>query len=227
MLIVLFLYFLFIVSFGRIKNYVVNTILVFMTSNIILTGFEPFGRFKKNPSQDVALALDETVVGSYRIKGFTVPYDSRGIELNLLQKIRTLDPTFVLMMGQSFDAKQQRILLEQRARNYVDYEVNNLYDNTGYRPRKGKIVPQGPEYSETVVVVDSLVTKLQRSGVPISISRDAGYNFCNETYYHALYHGFPVLFAHLAPYPEQTKGNGGLAFGSLKEYVKLIVTAMI
>ena len=87
------------------------------------------------------------------------------------------------MMGQSFDSKQKGIVLERIARNHVDYDKDDLSDNTGYRPPTGEIIKGVPEQLATRLPIDELVKRVHRKGVNARISDDCGSNFCNETYY--------------------------------------------
>ena len=44
---------------------------------ILVTGFEPFGRWQRNPSGETALHLNGTVVGGAKISGLRLPVSFR------------------------------------------------------------------------------------------------------------------------------------------------------
>lgn len=132
-----------------------------MNKTILLTGFEPFGEFDKNPSNDVARALSGSSINGFNIIGITIPYDSRKIEENLIDKISAIAPDIVLMTGQSF-LDNNAFFIETRAKNQVDYGINGLCDNTGYRPKNGKIIEGGPEVLHSNVMIGKLEDKLKK-----------------------------------------------------------------
>lgn len=181
-----------------------------MEKCILLTGFEPFGVFKENPSQDVARALSGRVINGYHVVGITMPYDSRRVKENLLDKIDAIKPEIVLMLGQSF-AQGPEITLEGKAHNFVDYDADNLVDNTGYKPSKGVIVEDGPQDLRTLLLYkfevpfSFLTLLMHKTKIPFDLSFNAGKNFCNETYYRVLLKAheedsYKALFIHLPPY---------------------------
>ncbi len=202
---------------------------------VVLTGIEPFGDFNRNPSKDIALMLSGRVIHGYNLIGMTIPYDSRKIQENLIRRIKNIQPSYVLMMGQSFNAHQQGIVLERRANNYVNYEKNGLWDATGYRPPIGKIVEGDRDFRTTTIEVYNLISKLKHRGV--LNSEDAGSNFCNELYYRMLKEeqqiegkwnvGSRTLFAHVAPYPSEDVQACAMHLAEQKQLVFDVLEAML
>ena len=178
-----------------------------MRTKVLITGVEPFTGFKENPSEDVAKGLSADVINGFSVVGTAIAYDSRAIRKNLLDIVVSVKPKFVLMMGQSFAPEERRITLERVARKRVDYSKEKLVDNTGYQPEQGQIIRQARGRIETEIDVDRLEALLAKRGMGVVVSDHAGYNFCNETYFHVLAHreelGCTALFAHLPPYKKR------------------------
>jgi len=176
-----------------------------MRKYVLVTGIEPFGDFTANSSEDVARKLSGSIINDYNIIGLTIPYDSRRVKENLLDRIKGIKPELVIMLGQAF-SPEQRITLESLARNYVDYTKEDLYDNTGYQPPTGEIVPSTPKELKTQIPVRELEETLSEMGFNTTTSTNCGTNFCNETYYHTLLGEYQAMFVHLPPYSsEQSK----------------------
>ncbi len=194
---------------------------------ILMTGFEPFGKFSENPSEDVARFFDGNILWDCHIKGLIIPYDSRRIRENFISHIDDIHPDYVFMMGQSLDPKQRDISLERVASNWVDYEADNLYDNTGYRPDEGVITKNdgikkhvtpdgefltmvGDRY--TRISLDHISRRISGRGIDVNISEQCGTNFCNEAYYHSLGSerdfDHKTVFVHLPWYPNQMGFTG-------------------
>ena len=99
---------------------------------ILLAGFEPFGGLSRNPSGDLARALD-----GGEVTGVVLPVDYARIEPRLAELLSG-EWDVVLLMGVAVG--RPRISLERVAINHRDAERT---DNTGAAPERAEIVPGG------------------------------------------------------------------------------------
>ena len=163
---------------------------------IIVTGFEPFKNFKKNPSWLVAKVLegeDRENILSIKIP---VSYQKvRNLTGEILQKYR---PDAILSLGLA-DGRAQ-ISVEKIAVNIMD---SSSPDNEGFAPRRKKIFEDGSEVIVSTAPVFKIVDALRNQGIPAYVSYHAGTYVCNALFYSFLYHArkmslnIPIGFIHL------------------------------
>ena len=107
---------------------------------VILTGFEPFGEWKINPTQVVAEELDGSDIGGYTVRSFVLPVDNEGAEKMLETVFSNVDGNCagVIHLGLHSYAEEYRI--ERVAINMDDFRIP---DNIGNKVDEAPIVPGG------------------------------------------------------------------------------------
>ncbi|HEY9788337.1 MAG TPA: pyroglutamyl-peptidase I [Candidatus Obscuribacterales bacterium] len=165
----------------------------------LITGFEPFGSEKSNPSQDVVKMLPSQLGRGTKaadVAGKVLTTCGSCAWRELARPLSKSD--VVIMLGLASGRK--KIGLERFALNIRDYP---LPDNKGHKPQNRPIDPACPLALKTDIDVRLLAKKLNDLGLPSEVSNHAGSFVCNETYFRALRHqadnGKPgaVLFVHL------------------------------
>ena len=148
---------------------------------ILLTGFAPWGSNRENPSGIIAEELG----------GHVLPVEFDGAARKLRRLIRRERPAAIVMMGLA--ASRKGISLEAVALNVAHDEEKSGRHRT---IRKG-----GPLALRTTLPLERLCRRLERAGVPVSISHHAGTFVCNRVFYEGLsrFKG-PCGFVHVPPF---------------------------
>ena len=152
---------------------------------ILLTGFEPFGGARTNPSWSAARAAAATL----RSEGL----DAHAVELPCVfgEAVQVLEaaleqhrPDLVVCAGQA--GGRPRVSLERIAINCDDARIP---DNAGNAPIDQPVVPGGPAAYFSTLPVKAALASLLAAGIPAEVSQTAGTYVCNHLFYglmHAL-----------------------------------------
>jgi len=68
---------------------------------LLLTGFEPFGGFKNNPSDMLAQELNGQIINSIQVIGSTITLRYKEIQGQIVNLIKKHEPDIVINMGQA------------------------------------------------------------------------------------------------------------------------------
>lgn len=175
---------------------------------VLLTGFEPFGGDKINPSQVIARALHDTTIAGHWLVGVTLPCEfGRSIAV-LEQAIDEWRPALVLALGQA--AGRAELSVERVAINVDDASIA---DNSGASPIDSPVVMGGPAAHFSTLPIKAIVAALRADGIQASVSQSAGSYVCNHLFY-GLQHrlagsGTRSGFMHLPLLPEQAIDRAG------------------
>jgi pyroglutamyl-peptidase len=167
---------------------------------ILLTGFEPFGGERANPSWEIAKLFDQRMLGSIRIRAARMPVNHRRAIARLKATIEELSPVAIVGLGQA--GGRPALSLERVAINLVD---QHRRDGSGAGHRSEKpAVRGGPDAYFSRLPLASILSALRRNRIPASFSLSAGAFICNTVMYAALHEtrqspSMPVGFIHL-PY---------------------------
>ncbi len=117
---------------------------------ILVTGFEPFGKWQRNPSGEVAHHLDGSTIVDAEITGLVLPVSYKRAAAPLLVAIDELQPDVVLNLGQG---SAVGVRVERSAVNRCTAPEGG--DNDGYEPQGEPIINDGPEtYASTLPVTE-------------------------------------------------------------------------
>lgn len=153
-----------------------------MTAVILVTGFEPFGAYQANPTEELVKAVDGRLVGSATVESLVLPvHHARATEL-VAGALAELAPTAILHLGLA--GGRARVALEWVAVNVMDYE---LPDNAGYRATGEPCVPDGPAAYFSTLPLAAMLAELTTEGIPAYVSNTAGTYLCNQTMYTTLH----------------------------------------
>lgn len=143
----------------------------------LLTGFQPFGGAKDNPSWRMLKPLAGQTISGYRIETVELPVVYDEMAKPLAEAIAKHQPRVVICFGQG----RGLIEVERVARN--GYHAARPPDNKGMRPPREKIVPDGAEQYATQLPVDAILAALEKAKLTAGASEDAGGYLCNECFY--------------------------------------------
>ncbi|MFN3417159.1 MAG: pyroglutamyl-peptidase I [Caldimonas sp.] len=151
---------------------------------ILLTGFEPFGGDRLNPSQALSEALHGQRVDGAEITGLVLPCVFDDALATLHQALDAHRPLLVLAVGQA--GSRADLTVERVAINVNDARIP---DNAGRQPIDTPVVPGGPAAYFSTLPIKAIVAELHAAGLPASVSQTAGTFVCNHVFYglmHAL-----------------------------------------
>jgi pyroglutamyl-peptidase len=149
---------------------------------ILVTGFEPFGSHKSNPSEDVATALAGRRFGAAIVTSVVLPVDHRQAFARLAPIIDRTNPIAIVELGLA--EGRARVALERVAMNVMDFPIP---DNDGYQATDEPCVPDGPAAYLATLPLRAILSALTADGIPAYISSTAGTYLCNQTLYRTLH----------------------------------------
>lgn len=170
-------------------------------ATILLTGFEPFGGFERNPSALIVEALDGRTIAGIRISGRILPVDLAGLDAALAKALTGIAPKAVIALGLA--ASEPVIRLERVALNVADFSTP---DNTGAVSRNAPLDTTGPDARLSRLPLAAILDRLLAAGIPARLSVTAGLYLCNAAMYRLLGRvpaPTPCGFIHLPPLPDQ------------------------
>lgn len=182
-----------------------------MNRLILLTGFEPFGNFSRNPSQEIVRALDETVILGAHVHSLVLPVDTQTAPKLLIAALKELEPSAVLSLGLA--ASRRALSVEKVAVNLLHFEIP---DNAGVHKHNEPIIADAPAAYFATLPVDEIVSAIRAAGVPAEMSLSAGGYLCNQIMYASLHYlahqeTRPSGFIHMPALPDMVAASPSLA----------------
>lgn len=169
---------------------------------VLVTGFEPFGGEKVNPSWDICKQLGAEIAGM-RVETCRVPCEfHRSIEV-VAEAIERHHPLLVICLGQA--GGRTRLGVERVAINVDDARIP---DTRGAQPVDAMIAANGPPAYFASVPIKAMAAAMRAAGAPTEVSNSAGTYVCNHLMYGVLHylaasgHRARAGFIHV-PYSEE------------------------
>jgi pyroglutamyl-peptidase len=148
---------------------------------VLVTGFEPFGGEKTNPSWEICNRLPREIAG-LRVEICRVPCEfRRSIEV-AAAAIETHRPALVVCLGQA--GGRAHMSVERVAVNVDDARIA---DNAGAQPVDEAIAPSGPPAYFATLPVKAMAKAMRNAAVPTEVSNSAGTYVCNHLMYGVLH----------------------------------------
>lgn len=175
---------------------------------VLLTGFEPFGCDKINPSQIAVQTVGEMVKENTIIKGY-LPVEWHVSQKILFDLIDREKPDKVILVGLS--AGSDCIRIERVGVNICGSILDNkgLYSNDDNICREEKIFENGNDGYFSTFNYDEIFHKLNEENIKTKMSFSAGTYMCNYVLYSSLYKAkkenlnIPIGFIHVPLLPMQ------------------------
>lgn len=149
---------------------------------ILVTGFEPFGGERANPSWDLC-ALLPAAIGRAKIQTLRVPCEFRRSVETVARAIDRARPAIVLCLGQA--GGRSALSFERMAINVDDA---NMPDNAGAAPVDEPIAANGPAAHFATLPIKAMAAAARAAGIPAEVSNSAGTYVCNHLMYGVLHH---------------------------------------
>ena len=189
---------------------------------IIVTGFDPFGGEKINPSIECVKALPE--IEGVELIRLELPTVFKESAKRLNEVINDAKPDAVLSVGQA--GGRPGITMERIAINVDDARIP---DNISQQPIDEAIQLDGEAAYFTTLPIKRIVKAIREAGILAEVSNSAGTFVCNHIMYQALFAAtkadkpFKAGFMHIPFIPEQTTDKPSLP---LEESTKAVQIAI-
>lgn len=189
---------------------------------IIVTGFDPFGGEKINPSIECVMALPE--IEGVKLIRLELPTVFKESAKRLNEVINDVKPDAVLSVGQA--GGRAGITMERIAINVDDARIP---DNISQQPIDEEIQVEGEAAYFSTLPIKRIVKAIREAGISAEVSNSAGTFVCNHIMYQALFAAtkadkpFKAGFMHIPFIPEQTTDKPSL---SLEESTKALQIAI-
>ncbi|WP_175059339.1 pyroglutamyl-peptidase I [Thermococcus sp. 2319x1] len=196
---------------------------------VLVTGFEPFGGEKINPSWEAVKGLPEKIENAEIIK-HQLPVSFRGVKEKLLKIIEDVKPDVVILTGQA--GGRVNITVERVAINVMDARME---DNEGYKPEDEPIFEDAPAAYFATIPVKRIVKALRENKIPSMVSNSAGTYVCNTAMYTALHYiavnGLEAKagFIHVPYIPEQVleKPQPSMSLEMIRKAIEIAIRESI
>ena len=176
-----------------------------MEKKLLITGFDPFGGEKINPSWEAVKLLPEKI-GAYTLYKMEIPTVFGVAARQVLEQAQKLQPDAILCIGQA--GGRGAVTPERVAINLRDASI---CDNAGGRPQEQPVAEGGPAAYFSTVPCKKMVEAIKQAGFPAAVSNTAGTFVCNDVLYSVLHHfaGTSVQagFIHVPYLPSQGTPN--------------------
>lgn len=177
---------------------------------VLLTGFEPFGGERINPSAEIVRALEGEIVNEHRIVTAILPVAFASTLPMFEALLETHRPALALATGQA--GGRSELTIERVAANLIDARIA---DADGARPIDEPVVMEAPAAYFSTLPVKAMLARLRVLGIPAALSQSAGSYVCNQAFYalaHLVatrYRGTRAGFMHVPWLPEQAARHHG------------------
>ena len=196
---------------------------------VLVTGFEPFGKFTINSSERAVSQLPKSLGGNEIVTAILPVSYSRSDKI-LFDVMRSVRPDAVVCVGQNASAPDIRV--ESTAGNYAHSEEEDSDHNLWlYRSID---MSGAPSYRSTLPI-EEIVRNLKQAGIDAEVSHSAGTFVCNCLMYQALraceteFTGVRCGFVHVPALPEQSAESGrpGMPLETIVKALEIAIGTVI
>ncbi|SIR01185.1 pyroglutamyl-peptidase I Cysteine peptidase. MEROPS family C15 [Peribacillus simplex] len=198
-----------------------------MMQKVLLTGFEPFGGERVNPSWEAVKQLHGEVIDDVTLVAEQIPTVFGKSIAVMEHHIQQHNPDIVICVGQA--GGRLHITPERVAINIDDARIP---DNQGNQPIDKPIADKGPVAYWSTIPIKRIVENMKESNIPASVSHTAGTFVCNHIFYGLMDYinlnssSIRGGFIHIPFIPEQTINKEAPSL-SLETIVKGIKIAAV
>lgn len=188
-------------------------------TKVLISGFEPFGGSKTNPSQQLVNRLSKEQIPGAEIFTIILPVEFDASTEILLAKIDEISPDVVISFGQA--EGRDAITPEKIAINLDDAPIP---DNRGDQRRNQPIQTGGADGYFSTLPIEAILEGVKEAGVACKISLSAGAFVCNHIFYRLQHRlkdsAIRSGFVHVPLVPEQSMEFPTQPVMSLHEMVR-------
>lgn len=193
---------------------------------ILITGFDPFGGEKVNPSFEAVRKLEDVIAGAQIVK-IELPTVFNKSIIELETAIIKESPDIVVCVGQAggrFDLTIERVSI-----NVDDARIS---DNEGNQPIDKAIFENGENAYFSNLPIKAMITEIRKGGIPASLSNSAGTFVCNHIMYgllHLINTKYPAIrgaFIHVPFIPAQVMNKPNTPYMELEKITEGLTLAL-
>ena len=194
---------------------------------MLVTGFDPFGGERLNPSWEICRQLAGTTLDGLRVEACKVPCEFRRAIDTVAAAIERHRPALVICLGQAGGRAQMSV-----ERVAINVDGARIADNSGSQPIDEPIAAEGPAAYFATVPVKAMARAMREANVPAQVSNTAGTYVCNHLMYGVLHYlaasGNPARagFIHVPYAEEQVLDKPAIASLSLASMVRGVRAAI-
>ena len=149
-----------------------------MSEVALVTGFSGYGGRGRNPSAEVAKALEGKAIAGLRVVGRVLPVSYAKLQPLLQDLFEELKPRVVVSIG--LWPGDPTIRLERVGINVADFEIP---DNDGAFLTDAPVNASGATAALATLPLRAIEADLLAAGIPARLSATAGTFLCNATLY--------------------------------------------
>lgn len=193
---------------------------------VLITGFNPFGGEKINPSFEAVRKLESTIAGAEIVK-LEIPTVFNKSIVELEKAIIKENPDIVICVGQAggrFDLTIERIS--------INLDDARIPDNEGNQPIDKAVFEGGENAYFSNLPIKAMVEEIRKGGIPASLSNSAGTFVCNHLMYgllhliHTKYQGIRGTFIHVPFIPVQVMSKSNTPYMELEKITEGLTLAI-
>lgn len=193
---------------------------------VLVTGFDPFGGEKINPSFEAVRRLEDIIAGAQIVK-LEIPTVFNKSIMELEKAIIKENPDIVICVGQAggrFDLTIERVS--------INVDDARIPDNEGNQPIDKAIFEGGENAYFSNLPIKAMVTEIRKGGIPASLSNSAGTFVCNHIMYgllHLIHTKYPAIrgtFIHVPFIPAQVMSRANTPYMELDKITEGLTLAL-
>ena len=191
---------------------------------VLITGFKPFDIYDVNPSEQIALELNNTQLNNVSIKGYVLSVDYQLAPQKMKQLIHQYDPELIISLGLA--GKATSIRLEQVA---VNLKVNPDLRFTLLSLKR--VNKSGSFFQFSTFETNKMKERIAEKDISVEESSFAGLYLCNAILYETLFYlleteqEIPMGFIHVPQLDSQSEE--GMSLETMITAVTTAITAQI
>lgn len=192
-------------------------------TTVLLTGFEPFGGDRANPSGDAVRLVEAQWSGPETLVSAVMPVTFAGASEHLATLIGAHSPDIVIATGLA--GGRAEISVERVAVDLIDARIP---DNDGFHPIDAASVDGAPAAHFATLPVKEIVRRMGDAGIPAELSHSAGTFVCNHVFFTALEaaaSGTRVGFLHV-PWSAEDAPSAGVPALPMRQIVRAMEIAV-
>ena len=191
---------------------------------LLITGFEPFGGEKINPSWEAVKLLPEKI-GDFEIIKAEIPVVFEKAAETVLAKADEFKPNAIICVGQA--GGRAGVTPEMVA---INLRFASIPDNEGNQPKDIPCVQDGENSYFATLPVRKIAAAISEASIPCSVSYSAGTYVCNDLIYHVLHHykgtDIKACFIHVPFIPEQTNDKPSMELETIAKALEIAIEAI-
>ena len=187
---------------------------------LLITGFEPFGEEKINPSWEALKLLPDNIAG-YEIHKLLLPVVFGDAAQIVIDEVGKICPDVIISIGQA--GGRDAITPELVG---INLRNASIPDNCGNKPTDEPIILNGADAHFSTLPVRKIADMINEKGIPSKVSYSAGAYVCNDVLYTLLAHykGTEVLvgFIHV-PYCSEQNKEPSMSLGDIAKAITIAI----